>query len=849
MFGFAKKAAAAKKALEKHEAAYTNKNGVFTQRSQLESLIPWVAIDPDGKDDINLVYNHDYALFTVFKFRGPDMDSATKTELMQFNYQLNNVMKSLPTGYVLYFDAHRHFATDYDSSDMPTPLTQLMDDERRDYYASKVHFDTDYYFVVYQAPPNFLARKFLDFFVEKSKNTAKFQANGRLYFEYIDKFRDRAMQISNMLALIFNRNIEQLNCQETLTYLHSLVSDRQFNVKPNPMRFIKNYITDAGFIGGRNPQLGSKHMKIITILNFPPVTTPGVFDALNALNIEYRWVSRFICLSRTDGMEELSHYVKLWGQQVKGFFTYIREAITQTELQGAIDESAVDNKEDAMAAQRELGADFVSYGYYTMTLIVMDTDKQACADKANRLLETLNSLGYTGFIETENSVESWRGTLPGCYKCNIRRPIVSSLNFCHMAPTTAVWSGDKNNEHLKGPVLLYTDSSGYTPFRLSLHDGDVGHTLIVGPSGSGKSVLLNTLEAHFQKYANSNVFIFDKAASSRALTYAVGGHFYNLAAEGMQDLSFQPLAHIDDEKEMKWAKEWIMAYLVQKNVTVTPQEEIYVWNALKSLAVMPQNQRTLTVFTEFVQSHEIRQALQALTAKGSYGKLFDNNKEFSGTGSWQVYEMETLMGTPGIVAPTLDYLFHRIETRISKAAGPSLIVLDECWLFLDNPIFQAKLKEYFKDMRKKNTSIWIATQQLSDIASKPALMDTVNDQCKHKIFLPNGNATSDANKDLYRIFGCNTRQTEIISKMTPKQDYYYSDRDKGNRLFRLALQPSELPFVTATSKTDQIKMDQIMMAGKQDDFIHEWLSYKNADEEWEKYQTYRKRYASPSPSH
>ena len=487
--------------------------------------------------------------------------------------------------------------------------------------------------------------------------------------------------------------------------------------------------------------------------------------------------------------------------------------------------------------------------YLTMTLIVMDTDKQACADKANRLLETLNSLGYTGFIETENSVEAWRGTLPGCYKCNIRRPIVSSLNFCHMAPTTAVWSGDKNNEHLKGPVLLYTDSSGYTPFRLSLHDGDVGHTLIVGPSGSGKSVLLNTLEAHFQKYANSNVFIFDKAASSRALTYAVGGHFYNLAAEGMQDLSFQPLAHIDDEKEMKWAKEWIMAYLVQKNVTVTPLEEIYVWNALKSLSVMPQEQRTLTVFTEFVQSHEIRQALQALTAKGSYGKLFDNNKEFSGTGSWQVYEMETLMQTPGIVAPTLDYLFHRIETRISKASGPSLIVLDECWLFLDNPIFQAKLKEYFKDMRKKSTSIWIATQQLSDIASKPALMDTVNDQCKHKIFLPNGNATSDANKDLYRIFGCNTRQTDIISKMTPKQDYYYSDRDKGNRLFRLALQPSELPFVTATSKTDQIKMDQIIMAGKQDDFIHEWLSYKNADEEWEKYQAYQKRYASPSPAY
>lgn len=88
--------------------------------------------------------------------------------------------------------------------------------------------------------------------------------------------------------------------------------------------------------------------------------------------------------------------------------------------------------------------------------------------------------------------------------------------------------------------------------------------MIVGPSGAGKSVLLNTMEAHFLKYPNSNVFIFDKGASSRCLTYGVG-NFYNLAAEGSKDLSFQPLAKIDDPDEMKWAKEWILSYLEAKS--------------------------------------------------------------------------------------------------------------------------------------------------------------------------------------------------------------------------------------------------------------------------------------------
>lgn len=123
--------------------------------------------------------------------------------------------------------------------------------------------------------------------------------------------------------------------------------------------------------------------------------------------------------------------------------------------------------------------------------------------------------------------------------------------------------------------------------------------MIVGPSGSGKSVLLNTLEAHFLKYPNSNVFIFDKAGSSRALTYAVGGHFYNLAAEGASDLSFQPLARIDDPDECKWAKDWILSYLTSKNMTITPVEDNYVWNALQSMQRFGKKQRTMSIFTEW----------------------------------------------------------------------------------------------------------------------------------------------------------------------------------------------------------------------------------------------------------
>jgi type IV secretion/conjugal transfer VirB4 family ATPase len=734
---------------------YTTEVGVFKEPPTVSGLVPWRYVDVNS----GVIHGKDDTMIAVFEFRGPDMNSATDAELVHFNANINNVIKNLGTGYVLYFEAQRHYSSNYHKSDMPSPLLQQMEDERASYYDSQEHFESNYYFIVCYEPPNVLKAKIIDAFFANSKHRGQ-QADKdlKIYTDTTRKFLDNVSVIGALLEQFFPE-IRALNAEEAISFLHSTVSTNRQIVKLNPHREISSCICDSPLLGGMEMKLGDKYMKLITILNFPPVSTPGIFDNLNALNMEYRWVSRFICLSKNDSQKELEDWKQKWSQQQKSLPTHIREAITKTPMVDALNETAVENKEDVSASLIELGQDAVSYGYYTITVIVTDTDKDICKEKANKVLETIQSLGFVGFIESTNSMEAWWGTLPGCYRANIRRPIVNSLNFCHLAPLIAPWAGDLDNRHLKGPALLYTDTNGYTPFRLNLHVGDVGHTMICGPSGSGKSVLLNTLEAHFLKYPDAKVFIFDKAASSRALTIAVGGNFYNLAAEGGSELSFQPLARITEPTEIKWAKEWILAYLKSQNLSVTPKIDNHVWEALKSLATMPPEQRTLSVFCTMVQNAEIRLALRQLTTDGSYGKLFDNQRDISGSGHWQVYEMETLMATPTIVPATLDYLFHRIETSLKETSGPSIIVLDECWLFFDNPAFKNKLKEYFKDMRKKNTSIIFATQNLADVANKPDLLTTVMENCPNKIYLPNPNAINPQNKELYKTFGCN-QQTD-----------------------------------------------------------------------------------------
>ena len=69
-----------------------------------------------------------------------------------------------------------------------------------------------------------------------------------------------------------------------------------------------------------------------------------------------------------------------------------------------------------------------------------------------------------------------------------------------MMPVSAVWAGPEKNDHLDGPPLIVTRTDGATPFRLVTHIGDVGHTLVAGPTGMGKSVLLATLAMQFRRY-------------------------------------------------------------------------------------------------------------------------------------------------------------------------------------------------------------------------------------------------------------------------------------------------------------------------------------------------------------
>jgi type IV secretion system protein VirB4 len=254
--------------------------------------------------------------------------------------------------------------------------------------------------------------------------------------------------------------------------------------------------------------------------------------------------------------------------------------------------------------------------------------------------------------------------------------------------------------------------------------------LVVGPTGAGKSVLLALMAMQFRRYAGAQVYIFDKGNSARAATLAMGGRHHALGQAG--DLSFQPLRRIDDTDQRAWAADWIIGLLAHEQVAITPEIKEMVWSALNSLAGAPPEQRTLTGLSLLLQSNPLKAALQPYTLEGPYGALLDAAEDGLDLAAVQCFEMEALLHRAGAVLPVLTYLFHRLEERFTGV--PTLLILDEAWVYLDNPAFAARIREWLKVLRKRNVAVLFATQSLADIAGSliaPALIES----CPQRIFL------------------------------------------------------------------------------------------------------------------
>ena len=792
------------------------------KKNPLKYTIPFgriISCQTSTNADTGVVINKDGSLQVTWRYTGPDLGSSTPDELAAITYRLNNTLMSLESGYTLYLEARRKKSKACrEDVYFPDPLTKLMDIERKHFFQNDDHFESDYFCTLCWMPPTEIEDRMEELFVEGKKHVET------SFAEVLEKFIKVSDQI---MDLFISQSVPSnyLDCDELLSYLHSTVSSDNRNLKMPKKNFLLDQILyDSPLYGGLNPKLGNKHLRIVVPTKFLGYSNFGFFDVLNQLDFEYRWVTRFYCLSKQDCLAELTKVKKQWSAKIKSIKTLIVETISGAPSSKNDNKNAIDKHNEVEDAIHAVENDSFSFGFYSTAILILDEDENAANVKAKIVVNALMNLNLQAKIEGLNAIDAWMGCIPGNTGHNIRRPIIATGNLVHMMPISNIWAGPTGNKHLNGPPLIYTETTGNTPFRLNLHIGDVGHSMMVGMTGGGKSVHLNLIEAQFRKYKNAKVIVFDKGSTSIALTLGVGGDFYDLGAENNAAISFQPMIHADDPNEQQWLLGWLSDFIESQNVKMTPELTKKLFVAIQTVAVYQNPRlRTMTNLMNAVNDDQLKLALQPLTLAGSYGYMFDADYENLSFSSWQTFEMEKLMQMEKIVSSALMYIFHRIEQNLD--GSPTLIVLDECWVFLRNAQFAAKIDEWLKVLRKSNACVLFALQEIQTVAES-SIFNTINTNCATKIFLPFTMAVTDEIIDVYTKFGLNRTQINILHNAQVKKDYYYVS-SQGVRMYDLKLEHCDLAMAYIGINTEDVKKaKEIRLNFPQNEFNNEWLKYK-----------------------
>ncbi len=766
----------------------------FSRRAReqegLGDLLQWAFVISNG-----VILLKDGSLLAGFAVRGRDLESAEPEELNRSCASVADALRHCAGGWTLETNLHRapvHGYPAVEEAHFPTRALQQMDEERRAQFTrANTHFVTDNTILLTHTPPKNTLRRWEQLIM---------RSPGLDHKVVMDGFEEACAEIAALLEggfTVYRLDTQALvrECHRCLTALNEPVATTH--------AFLSHALASVDMETGFQPRVGGEHVFMIGITSLGFETVCVQADFFNRLREPVRWHMRFTGLNRHDAERRITRMQAQWFHRRGGLRALLPNSEDSME-----DQDAAAMQDDASGALAAAASREVRFGYFTTALILRDRDRERGMVRARSLMQVFRDYGLPCTLESINATDAFIGTLPGHGAANLRRPLVSSTNASHLFPVTTPWAGEETCPSslfpAESPPLLYARACGATPFRVNLHQGDVGHTLVVGATGAGKSVLVGCLALSFLRYARSRVFVFDVGGSHAVPTMAAGGVHHDFMKEGTPAL--QPLLFLDSDTARARALAWLESLCAVSDARARQD----LAQAVDLVSGLPEQERTLTALY-LTLPPSLQAALEPYTVRGPFGMLLDGNSAKLADARMQTYELGGVSKmSEAIVAPLLLTLFAMIERSLT--GDPVLIVVEEAWSALLRPEFAQQLQEWLLTLRKRNASVVVVAHSAAQLRTLPNAT-LLTESCPTRIVLPNPEARTEESAAVYRFLGFTTRELDIIAEAQPRREYYYRCAT-GSRLFELDLGPVArmllIPLPGMSTRTSRNKVLSLM---------------------------------------
>ncbi len=744
-------------------------------------------------------------LVRVIKIKGFAFETADDIDVDLKKSGRNNLLKGMASGnFSLYFHSVRRKEKGFPDGEMPDAFSGRVNDEWASKHTDARCYINEHYLTIIRGNDKSGAAM-LEHMAKKIQHTTDKSSWENHMREAFDELEEMTERILNGFGNYGPRLLGLVETEggitsELLEFLARIVNCGTTQPMMVPMGEISNHLPiNRLYFGSKSIEIhhatGQKYAGIVSIKEYRPSTHAGVFDAFMHVPFELIISQSFSFINRMVAISSMQ--------------------LQQRRLVQSEDVAVSQIREIDQALDSAMSGEF-AFGQHHMTIMCIEDTPKALESALSLAVVELSNVGITGVRERINMEPAFWAQLPCNQDFMARRSIVNTLNIAAFASFHNYPSGKRKRNHWGDAVTVLNTVSG-TPYFFSFHVRDVGHTMIVGPTGAGKTVLLTFLCAQAQKF-QGRLFFFDKDRGAEIFVRAIRGRY--MTPDASKISGFNPFQLPDTNENRSFLVEFIKA-LVSTGQGQLPAHEIERINeAVNGNYKLPKEQRRLRNIAPFMGLSgpgSLAGRLDMWHSSGSHAKLFDNEVDLIDFDSARVFgiEMGQILQDKVAIAPVLLYLFHRIQN--SLRGEPTMIVLDEAWALIDNPVFAPKIKDWLKVLRKLNTFVVFATQSVED-AAKSSISDTLVQQTATQIFLPNLKATI-----VYReVFMLSEREFNLVKTTDPSTRFFLVKQDNDGVIARVDLSGMDEIIRVLSGRADTVALldDIISEVGDDPD---DWL--------------------------
>ncbi len=736
--------------------------------------------------DSKTIITKDDELMQVIKLDGFSFETVDDEELDMRKSVRNALLKSMTSGNLaLYFHTVRRKQAIYPPGKQPRGFARELDKAWRKKHEGHDSFQNELYVTIIRKRDtrgaavieNTLRR------LQEATDQQSYEASLREAHKELTEVTDR------IIATLRDYGPEKLGTIDTpegpyseiLEFLSYLVNCGQGQPVRLPTHSIDKYLPYCRLYFG-NSAIEVKNMNktkyagLVSIKEYGPQTAAGMLDSYLKLPFELIISQSYLFINRQTSIEEMR-------RQQNRMINANEVAISQiAEINDALDISM---------------SGHASFGVHHFTVVALADDLEELDKNLSQCIAEMVNVGINARREYMNLEPGFWAQLPGNFSYVARKAKINTMNLASFASMHNYPVGKIDGNHW-GPAVSVFDTASGTPYFFSFHLRDVGHTTIIGPTGSGKTVLMNFLCTQAQKF-NCRMFLFDKDRGADLFVRAIGGIYHNI--EVGNPTGFNPLQLSDTPENRAFLGEWMQALLTIHNEPFTSEDMEKVADAINGNYKLKKEDRMLRNIAPFLgleMPGSIAARFRQWHSDGPFASLFDNpidDIDFDEANNFG-FEMGDILATKAPLAPTLLYLFHKIN--LSLDGTPTMIVLDEAWALIDNPIFSRKIKDWLKTLRKLNAMVIFATQSVED-ASKSSINDTLLQQTATQIFLPNTKATEEYRK----AFLLTKREFQLIKETDPGSRFFLVKQGMDVVVARIDLSGMEdvIPVLSGRAET------------------------------------------------